>query len=120
MIFRSLDANLDWNFGRGKNDYSQDDAAIGLNIQTRILSWVNDCFFDMQAGIDWKTRIGNYSQKELLELDLRRIILKTEGVTGILSFDSNLTERSFSAKYEITTVNSPSYIGNIASGGFNG
>ena len=120
MIFRSLDANGDFNFGRGKNDYLSANDAIGLNIRTRILSWVNDCFFDMKAGIDWKTRIGNYSQKELLELDLRRIILQSEGVTGILSFNSNLTDRAFSASYEITTINSTSYSDSINTGGFNG
>jgi len=120
MIFRSLDANSDWNFGRGKNDYLQSDAAIGLNIKTRILSWLNDCFFDMEAGIDWKTRLGNYEQQDLLELDLRRIILQSYGVTGILSFDTNVADRAFSASYEITTINSQSYIDSITTGGFNG
>lgn len=120
MIFRSLDTNGDFNFGRGKNDYLLNDNAISLNVKTRIYSWVNDCFFDMTAGIDWNNRIGKTNQKLLLELDLRRIILTSEGVTGILKFSTQLNGRNFSASYEIQTINSPSYKDNIAIGGFNG
>ena len=120
MIFRTLDVNGDWVYGRGKNDYLQGDNAIALNIKTRILSWVNDCFFDMNAGIDWINRLGKTNQRDLLELDLRRIALTSKGVTGIIAFDTSLNGRAFSASYTITTVNSPSYSDSIAVGGYNG
>lgn len=119
MIFRSLDSDGDWQFGRGKNDYLAGDAAIGLNVRTRIMSWVNDCFFDLTAGIDWNNRIGKTNQKALLELDLRRIILTSEGVTGIIDVSTQLSGRSFSASYDIQTINSQSFRDNIAIGGYN-
>ncbi|MEZ5691201.1 MAG: hypothetical protein R3D71_06015 [Rickettsiales bacterium] len=120
MKIRGLDLNHDWLFGRGKNDYLLADSAIALNIKTRILSWVGDCFFDMTAGIDWINRLGKTKQRELLELDLRRIILTSEGVTGIISFNSQLIDRSFSAQYEVRTENSTTFLDNIKAGGFNG
>jgi hypothetical protein len=109
MIFRNLDENHDWEFGRGKQNYTAQDKAIGLNVKTRILSWVNDCFFDQKAGIDWINRLGSNNQRELLELDLRRIIQQSAGVTGITAFDTILSDRSFAANYSINTIYSKDY-----------
>ena len=89
MIFRNLDENNDWTFGKGKSDYLTKNDAIGLDIKTRILSWINDCFFDLTAGIDWFSRMGSKNQTNLLELDIRNILTQTDGVTGITNFDVN-------------------------------
>lgn len=113
MIFRNLDANGDWLFGHGLSNYISGNAAIGLNIKTRILSWVGDCFFDQAAGIDWINRLGSKNQKGLLTLDLRRIILQSYGVTGIVAFNIELNERAFIANYSINTIFSAAYIDSI-------
>lgn len=104
MIIRNLDANHDWIFGAGLGDYINGNPAIGLNIDTRLLSWLNDCFFDTQAGIDWANRLGSKNQRTLLENDLKRIILQSYGVTGIVAFSTVLTGRSFRAAYNINTI----------------
>lgn len=109
MIFRELDENHDWVFGRGLQNMTRENQAIGLNIKTRILSWVGDCFFDMNAGIDWVNRLGSKNQRALLELDLKRIILQSDGVTGILAFDTNLIGRRFSASYTVSTIYSQDF-----------
>ncbi len=114
MIFRNLDENGDWTFGQGKSNYVSGDQAIGLNIKTRVLCWLNDCFFDQKAGIDWKNRLGSKNQRALLESDIRRIILQSYGVTGILSFSTTLVNRKFTATYEIQTINSQSYTNTIS------
>jgi hypothetical protein len=116
MIFRNLDKNSDWTFGRGIGCYVDLNSAIGLNIKTRILSWLDDCFFDLTAGIDWLNRLGSKNQRELLELDLRRIILQSEGVTGILEFESQLIGRNFTANYSVQTIYSQSYQDSITIG----
>jgi hypothetical protein len=109
MIFRTLDADGDWEFGSGVGNYAAKDRAIGLNIATRLRSWVNDCFFDVNAGIDWLNRLGYKNQKALLEHELKALILKSEGVTGLLNFDTVLVNRRFQATYNITTIYSQSY-----------
>lgn len=110
MIFRNLDANHDWTFGSGRGNYISGDAAIGLNVDTRLLSWLNDCFFDMGAGIDWLNRLGSKNQQNLLNMDLRRVISQSFGVTGINDFSYNVSgDRLFTAKYDIITINSQSY-----------
>ncbi len=116
MIFRNLDADGDWLYGHGTGDYVATNDAIGLNIKTRLLSWVNDCFFNMGAGIDWINRLGSKNQRALLEADLRRLIINSEGVTGILTFDTILDERAFTANYSVTTIYSQSYIDSITLG----
>lgn len=114
MIFRNLTPDGDWMFGSGKGDYISRNAAIGLNIKTRILSWVGDCFFDTTAGIDWANRLGSKNQRALLELDLRRIILQSYGVTAIVSFDTSLVGRRFTANYTIDTIFTKSYEDSIS------
>lgn len=104
MIFRNLSELGDWEFGKGIQDFTAENKAIGLNIKTRIQSWVGDCFFDMDAGIDWLNRLGSKNQRTLLELDLKRIIIQSEGVVKLLSFDTNLNGRSFSASYSVQTI----------------
>lgn len=116
MIIRNLDANGDWTWGSGKGNYLTNNAAIGLNIKTRLLSWVGDCFFDSQAGIDWTNRLGSKNQRTLLELDLRRVILRSFGVTGIVFLDTVLVDRSFTANYSVNTIFSKDYQDQLVTG----
>lgn len=109
MLFRNLDANGDWTFGAGLSNLAIQNEAIALNIRTRILSWVGDCFFDVKAGIDWVNRLGSKNQAVLLDLDLRRIILTTEGVTGLVSFDIVTKDRAFTANYTVNTIYGKEY-----------
>ena len=113
MIIRNLNAQHDWTFGSGIGNYLSGNAAIGLNIETRILSWLNDCFFDMGAGIDWANRLGSKIQQALLTSDLKRIILQSYGVTGIVNFDITVTGRAFSASYTINTIYSAGYANTV-------
>lgn len=116
MIFRKLDTNHDWQFGNGLSDYATAGAAIDLNILTRLLSWVGDCFFDLLAGIDWKNRLGMKGQRNLLDADTRRIVLTSFGVTGINSFDSVLNIRNYKANFNINSIFTKSYRQSVSQG----
>ena len=110
MIIRSLDKNHDWNFGSNLADYLTNDAAIALNIDTRLLSWVNDCFFDMSAGIDWLNLLGSKGQENTLNMNCRRLILQSYGVTGLIDLSVSLnSQRLFQAEYVINTIFSQNY-----------
>lgn len=109
MIIRALDENHDWMMGKGKQDMASLNQAIGLNIKTRLLSWVGDCFFDQNAGIDWWNRLGSKNQRALLELDLKRVILQSADVTGITEFQTTLAGRRFTASYTVNTVYSQEF-----------
>lgn len=104
MSVRSLDALGDWTFGRGKNNYLTQNKEIRQNIQTRLLSFLGDCFFDTAAGIDWFNLLGSKDQTAL-NLAVNSTILNTEGVTSLLQLSIVLSSvRRLTISYEVATV----------------
>lgn len=105
MIVRALDSNGDWTFGKGQNDYKSANNAVAQNIQTRLLSFLGDCFFDVTAGIDWFNLLGGKDQLAL-NLAVSATILNTENVTGILQLFLTFTPRtrSISIQYQVQTI----------------
>lgn len=104
MITRSLDSNHDWNFGKGKQDYRDEENSLAQNIKTRLLSFYNDCFFDLDAGIDWFTWLGG-KDLEGLKLAISNIILETYGVEGIKQLDLSLNiNRQLSVTYQVQSL----------------
>jgi hypothetical protein len=37
MIFRGIDIDGDWNFGKGRNDYLRGKKALMVNLKTRLI-----------------------------------------------------------------------------------
>lgn len=105
MIVRAL-VDDDWTFGNGISNYLSANAAVKQNIQTRLSSFVGNCFFDMGAGIDWFTFLGSKGSNNTLQLSLAlsSLILNTPNVLGLLQLSFNLsTERVFSITYQVQT-----------------
>lgn len=94
MRFRNIDANGDWVFGKGRNSYLRGNDALMINIKTRLLSFLNDCFFDTEAGIDWWNLLGGKDEKALLA-SIQRVVLRSSQVKRIVEMQSRLTNRKF-------------------------
>lgn len=105
MIVRALDNNGDWTFGSGKGNYLSGVAAIGQSIQTRISTFLGECFFSLNSGIDWYNLLGSKNQYGI-NLALGATILNTEGVTSVLqlSFTVDSATRTFAVVYQVMTV----------------
>lgn len=105
LQIRKVDENNDWQFGKGLSDYARDELAIDLNIKTRLQSWVNDCFFDLGAGVDWANRL-DVGQVDSLRDEIKDVILKSFGVLTInrVEVDFNPNTRMFSAIYNVDTI----------------
>lgn len=105
MSFRALDSNGDWTFGNGRANYLRDQDEINANVQTRLLSWVGDCFFALAEGVDYNNLL-DIGTKNLLDINIRRVILQTAGVLRINSYESTIdrSPREFSARAGITTI----------------
>lgn len=104
MIVRALDQNHDWTFGKGKNDYLKDAAAISQNIDTRLNCFLADCFFDVSAGVDWFNLLGGKDQTKFL-LNINSVILNTEGVTAIVDTSVSVdSARRISVSYSVNTI----------------
>lgn len=110
MIFRLLDANSDWVFGSGIGSFASGNEAIALNIKTRILSWYQNCFFDLGAGIDWISRLDTGQETNLLS-DLQTMIAQSDGVVSVNSVDFTLdpATRILLVAYDISTIYSNNF-----------
>lgn len=104
MRFRSIDTNNDWNFGKGKQSYIKDNDALMLNLQTRLNSFLNDCFFAVEDGLDWFNLLGSKDRETLLS-SVRKIIIETDGIIKINSVDifENRITRNITLTYNIDT-----------------
>jgi hypothetical protein len=105
MTFRQLDVNGDWTFGKGTANYAVDEKAIDLNIRTTILSWKGDCFFDLQAGLNWRELLDT-GQQDRLDIALHSLILQVEDVVGVDRASANFdpVTRELKVTYNVTTV----------------
>lgn len=104
MRVRALDVDHDWTFGKGRNNYLRDQKAIEQNIQTRLMSFLGDCFFDIGAGIDWFNLLGS---KNVIGLrtSIQTIIINTFGVTQLVQLSFNLdSNRNLNIIYAVTTI----------------
>ena len=104
MIERTVDTLGDWVFGKGKSDYKQSNDAVAQLIQTRLKSFLGDCFFSLGSGIDWFNLLGS---KRLLELKLAisATILNTPDVTGMIELSTNLdNNRRMTIQYSVNTL----------------
>lgn len=106
MRVRALDSDHDFEYGKGQNDYKTQNNAIAQNIQTRLLSFYGNCFFDGQAGIDWFTYLAGSKNELAVSLAISAMIIGTDGVTGILQLSITLDRftRKLRIAYKATTV----------------
>ena len=116
MKIRAIDGTGDWMFGKGLSSYNFDNNAIAENVQTRLLSWLNDCWFDMGAGLDWARLLGSRNTKAEILLSIRAIILQSYGVLRCKEITADLNEatRKMVLSYEIDTIFSTSVEGTVA------
>ena len=108
MIIRAIRRNEngqeEFCFGHGFTDYKKELAYVCQDIETALYEFKNDCFFDLEAGIDWKARLGYYGQKEYLDEEIQQIVSNRIGVINIVNFDSNIIDRVYICTIEVLTV----------------
>ena len=107
MKIRRIDSEGDWDYGHSMSSYYVDNAqSVGLNIVTRLREWYRDCFFAMDKGIDYPTRLGSFNQKENLDNDIQNIILNSADVVDITSFESTYSRdtRAYTCKAQVLHI----------------
>ena len=107
MKIRRIDSEGDWDYGHSMSSYYVDNAqSVGLNIVTRLREWYRDCFFAMDKGIDYPTRLGSFNQKENLDTDIQSIILNSTDVVDITGFTSTYSRdrRAYTCKAQVLHI----------------
>lgn len=107
MLVRAIrkDSNgcSEWCFGHSFGDYKSELSQIAQDIYTALYEWKYDCFFALENGIDWHTRMSKKSQKEQLDADVINTIQNREGVLTVYDFNSTLIDRNYTCTCSVFT-----------------
>lgn len=103
MLFRALDSSDDWTFGKGKQNLLTGKDAMMLNLKTRLKEWRNDCFFNLDAGVDYNNLL-DIGTKDLLDKDIIVCILGSDSVIRIDSYTSTIVDRTLNIEATLLTA----------------
>lgn len=101
---RATDKDWDWKFGKSNQDYADDALGVAYAVKMKILSWYKDCFFEMDAGIDWKNILGSKTTKEQADVAIKEIIQTEPDITDLTFFESQVVDRVYTATVRFKTV----------------
>jgi len=101
MKIRIVDRNNDWVFGWQNSSYADGANAVAIDIKLALQEWFGDCFFALQNGIPWKTRLGSHNQKDLLDNDIYEVVINRNGVLAIQNFESQVIDRRYRATFSV-------------------
>lgn len=114
MRVRAITSSGDFTFGAGLSNYKFNNLAIMQNIQTRLQSFLGNCFFDLGAGINWFYLLGTLGTPNQIALNLAisSVILNTTGVIKLIQLSiSEDSNRNIAVNYRVLTQYSISQAG---------
>lgn len=118
MIFRALTPTGDWTLGQGVQNYLRDEPAVELNIKTRLKSFLGDCFWATDFGVDWWELLGvkNPAAQAAIVLACRLMIAESYGVVRInsISAATDRTTRQLTVTYNIDTIYTRTVVGTVS------
>lgn len=108
MIYRRLDNNGDYSFGRSKQDFISGSDAVAQAIKTRLLLLTSEWWEDQADGTPlFQSIIGTTGTEENLEsvdLIIKERIINTENVDEITDYSSTYENRNFSVSCTVNTT----------------
>lgn len=105
MRYRKLDSSGDCSFGRSALDFISDTPeTVAQAVRTRLLLLRGEWFLDVTDGTPYATEILGANTAQTYDLAIRERILDTQGVTGIVSYESNLADRALTVVATIDTL----------------
>lgn len=102
-IRRDSEGCSEWCFGHSLSDYRSKQYQIAQDIYTALHEWKYNCFFAMENGIDWYTRMGKRGQKQQLDEDIISTTQKRQGVISVVNFTSSLSDRHYACNFGVFT-----------------
>ena len=107
MRYRKLDANGDYMFGRGQNDFwINQPEAVAQWVLTRLMLWQGQWFYDLTEGTAWATEVLGVRTQSTRDVVVRDRVRDTIGVTDIANYASlvNPNTRSFAVAMTLDTA----------------
>jgi hypothetical protein len=111
MKVRKIDSDGDWNFGLSNANYIRGSEAVRQNVATRLKSFRDDWFLDMDAEIDWLSILGNKNNENTILYEVERVTKETEGIKTVDKIDIiTINKRSATIQVEFTTIYDESFL----------
>jgi hypothetical protein len=113
-IVRGLTSVGDWGgWGNGAGAYIAGNAQVAQNIQTRLNTFLGECFFATNAGVNWYVYLGYPGQQQAINLGIASVISNTQDVLNIVSVKLNITTstRIFVITYTVNTIYTTNFFG---------
>lgn len=108
MRYRKLNPNgNDYSFGQSQGNFLRNTPdCVAQAVLTRLYLWKGDFFLNLDEGIDWQSRVLGTGTQGMYDMTIRDRILGTQGVLGILAYDSqrNGDVRSLGVQVTIDTI----------------
>ena len=84
-MIRRLCKDCDWTLGQGLKNYANGDEEVVQNLVTRLKSFKNNWFLDVEANIDWLKLLSIKNNEKLIVGEIIRVVGSSEGVLKINS-----------------------------------
>ncbi len=92
MIYRRLDNNGDYSFGRGRQDFISDSSAVAQAVKTRLQFAKATFWRDIKDGTPWVQNIwgtsGSAKNRAVVDSILQNRIAGTQGCKSLISYES--------------------------------
>lgn len=93
MRYRKLDANNDYTFGHGREDYLVDTPqTVAQAVFTAMRLLLGEWFLDTTVGVPWLTQIVGRNKKDSYDQILKATIRGVQGVVDIGTYSSSLDQ----------------------------
>ena len=106
MKYRKLDADGDYSFGRGNQNFFIDSPeAVAQAVKTSLALFQGEWFLDTSIGMPWLTQVIGSNTQSIYDDLIRGKVLQVSGVASIDSYTSLLdkTSRKLTVSMSITT-----------------
>lgn len=94
MRVRRLDQNHDWTFGQGYSNYATQSEAIAQCVKTRLWSFINDWFLDLEHGLPYLEITGRNTDLNRLEMQVKRQVLSIDGLLVINDYQAEINSET--------------------------
>ena len=89
MLYRKLDSNGDYTFGKAAGNFFKDiPEAVGQAVLTRLKLIEGEWFLDTSIGTPYNSQILGMGKLNTYDGAIQNVILNTQGVTALINYAS--------------------------------
>lgn len=105
MKIHKNNSNNDWCFGNSQADFLIDNnLGVAQNIKTKLQEWKYNFFANLEAGINYRLRLGKRGERQNLDFDIQTIIASVEEVVSITKYESLVNDRVLNVNFSVYTI----------------